>query len=97
MALACAVGLLIFTGGDLGVQPMSTTVAQVTDTVQAPAPTAVPTEVASTKRPPPEPTKERPPEPAGEEGSGPGPELPCLPVAGVLFAAPRLVLQKRQS
>ena len=111
MAFACVAGLLIFTGGDQDAKPTSTAVAQATNTVEAPAPTEIPpteappepTEPPPTE-PPPEPTEEPPPEategpppnPTDEGGDGPGLELPCLPVAGMLFVAPLLVLRKRQ-
>ena len=81
MAFACLAALLIFTGGDQDTQPTSTAVAQVTDTVDAPAPTDVPpTEPPPepTEPPPPEPTDEPPPEPTDEPPpeatSGPPPD-----------------------
>lgn len=109
MAFACVAGLLIWTGGDQDAQPTSTTVAQVTDTIEAPAPTSAPTQVPPTEpppeptepppeptdEPPPEATEEPPPEPTDEDEGGSGPDLPCLPVAGVLFLAPMLVLRRR--
>jgi hypothetical protein len=49
-----------------------------------------------TDEPPPEATEGPPPDPTDEGGNGPGPELPCLPAAGVLFVVPMLVLRKRQ-
>ena len=48
MAFACVAGALIFAGGDQDAQPTSTPVAQATNTVEAPAPTDVPTEVPPT-------------------------------------------------
>ena len=62
-----------------------------------------PTEPPPTEPPPPEPTEEPPPEategpppePTDEGGNGSGPDLPCLPVAGVLFVVPLVVLRKK--
>jgi len=110
MAFACVAALLIFTGGDQDARPTETAVAQVTDTVAAPAPTDLPPDVPPTE-PPPEPTEPPPPEPTSEpppeategqppeptdDGGGSGPDIPCLPVAGVLFVVPLLVMSKRQ-
>jgi hypothetical protein len=113
---ACAVvALLVLPGGDQDLQPTETAVAQVTDTVEAPAPTDAPTEVPPTEvpptepppeptdeppleptdEPPPEPTEGPPVEPTDEDGDGSGPDIPCLPVAGVIFIVPLLVMRKR--
>jgi hypothetical protein len=117
MAVACVAALIVFSGGDQDVRPTSTAVAQATDTVEAPAPTDVPTEAPPTEappptepppeptepppeptdEPPPEATEEPPPEPTDEGGNGSGPDLPCLPVAGILFVVPLLVVRKRQT
>lgn len=75
---------------------------EVPRTEPPPEPTSEPPPEA-TEEPPPEPTSEPPPgategpppEPT-DEGGGSGPDLPCLPTAGVLFIVPLLVMRKRQ-